>query len=251
MHYAKKYEKYLLNHDFSMLQSFSKHKQNHILKSLNKLAKFLGIYKDFQHLMKSYGLNWQTSNIDELIISRITNTKNSSEVLKWIKTVKNKLPKLKMFMDFILISGLRFKEVVNSYNLIIELANEGKLSEYYNAEEEVLEHYRFKDIFLRRTKKVFISVIPKSFIILLSKQHKISQHQILHWIKRKDLPLRFSNIREYFATYMTKHLNQPEIDFLQGRVSANVFMRNYFNPNLIEDLKKRTFQGIKNIKRNL
>jgi len=43
---------------------------------------------------------------------------------------------------------------------------------------------------------------------------------------------------------MTRFLNPAEIDFLQGRVSASVFMRNYFNPALIKDLKKRVFQGI-------
>lgn len=43
---------------------------------------------------------------------------------------------------------------------------------------------------------------------------------------------------------MTKLLNPAEIDYLQRRVNANVFMRNYFNPALIEDLKERDFKGI-------
>ena len=43
---------------------------------------------------------------------------------------------------------------------------------------------------------------------------------------------------------MTKYLSQPEIDFLQGSVSGSVFMRNYFNPALIGDLKERVFKGI-------
>jgi len=47
---------------------------------------------------------------------------------------------------------------------------------------------------------------------------------------------------------MTKGLSQPEIDFLQGRVSANVFMRNYFNPALIGDLKERVFEAIGKLK---
>ena len=49
----------------------------------------------------------------------------------------------------------------------------------------------------------------------------------------------FSEIREVYASLAVKTLRQPEIDFLQGRVSSNVFMRNYFNPNWIDDLKKR------------
>ncbi|MDH5459542.1 MAG: hypothetical protein OEY95_06335 [Candidatus Bathyarchaeota archaeon] len=46
---------------------------------------------------------------------------------------------------------------------------------------------------------------------------------------------------------MAKWLSQPEIDFLQGRVSASVFMRNYFNPALIGDLKERVFKAIEEI----
>jgi len=61
---------------------------------------------------------------------------------------------------------------------------------------------------------------------------------------KKKLPLRFGDIREYWATYMTRHLKEAEIDFLQGRISSSIFMRNYFNPALISDLKQRTFKGI-------
>ena len=50
---------------------------------------------------------------------------------------------------------------------------------------------------------------------------------------------------------MTKYLNPAEIDFLQGRVSASVFMRNYFNPALIEDLKERVFKGISELENKL
>ena len=63
-------------------------------------------------------------------------------------------------------------------------------------------------------------------------------------LKRQGFSSRFSDIREYYATFMTKFLNPAEIDFLQGRVSASVFMRNYFNPALIENLQERTFGGV-------
>jgi intergrase/recombinase len=59
--------------------------------------------------------------------------------------------------------------------------------------------------------------------------------------------MRFGDLREYYATVMTKWLNQSEIDFLQGRISGSVFMRNYFNPALISDLKDRVFRGLAEI----
>ena len=54
--------------------------------------------------------------------------------------------------------------------------------------------------------------------------------------------MRYSDIRETHGTLMTKYLKDNEIDFLHGRVTSNVFMRNYFNPSLISDLKTRVFQ---------
>ena len=56
--------------------------------------------------------------------------------------------------------------------------------------------------------------------------------------------MRFSDIRELFASCSVKHLKQPEIDFLQGRVSTSVFMQNYFNPMWIADLKTRAITNL-------
>jgi len=63
-------------------------------------------------------------------------------------------------------------------------------------------------------------------------------------LKRQGFNMRFSDIREYYATFMTKFLNPAEIDFLQGRLSTSVFMKNYSNPVLIKDLRRRVFPGI-------
>jgi intergrase/recombinase len=56
--------------------------------------------------------------------------------------------------------------------------------------------------------------------------------------------MRYSDIREYYVTFMTKFLNPAEIDFLQGRVSTSVFMKNYSTLVLIKDLRQRVFRGI-------
>jgi intergrase/recombinase len=63
--------------------------------------------------------------------------------------------------------------------------------------------------------------------------------------------LKFADIRELHNTMLNKHLTQPEIDFLAGRVSTNVFMTNYFNINLINDLKDRYFQALNKIQDEL
>jgi len=62
--------------------------------------------------------------------------------------------------------------------------------------------------------------------------------------------LRLRDTRELHASLSTKHLEQPEIDFLHGRISTSVFMANYFNPALIADLKERAFKVAKEIEEN-
>ncbi|MEM3597169.1 MAG: integrase [Candidatus Bathyarchaeia archaeon] len=230
----------------------SESKRNHVMCALSNLAKFLGIYERFERLVKAYGLKWKSVKAEDLLLSRIANADRNGEVLEWVRTVKAKIPQLSDFLDFMALSGLRLVEAIESYNLIIDLAENGKLSEYYNFENEALEHFRFKKRFIRRTKKAFVSLIPKALIEAISKREKLSVYQIRNWVRRDNkLKMRFGDLREYYATFMTKWLNPAEIDFLQGRISGSVFMRNYFNPALIGDLKERVFKGLAEIQSKL
>ena len=214
------------------------------MKALSLLSKFLGLHSDFQSLFKSYGLKWRNFTSEELILSRMQNTQENGNVIEWITEVKDRIPRIAEFMNFVAVSGLRFNEAVNSYDLIISLSAKRELDSYYDFENQVLNHYKFRKLFIRRTKKAFVSYVPENLILKISRKSKLSTFQIYNLIRRKRLPSRFGDVREYYATFMTKFLNPAEIDFLQGRVSASVFMRNYFNPALIRDLKKRVFQGV-------
>jgi len=100
-----------------------------------------------------------------------------------------------------------------------------------------------------KSKKAFISFVPIALVNKISDNHPLKSNYSVQQLiyKRGIKKLRFADIRETHASFMTKYLKQPEIDFLHGRVSANVFMSNYFNPKLIADLKTRAFQGIQEI----
>jgi len=50
-------------------------------------------------------------------------------------------------------TGLRLIEAINVYNLIISLAKE-EIGNYY--EDSILKHYEYPEIFIGKTKKVFI-----------------------------------------------------------------------------------------------
>ena len=211
------------------------------------MSKFLGIYNTFKILIKNYGLQWAGKNSDELLIDRLTKTQNPNEVFNWIRYVKAEKPELTDFMDLIALTGIRLIETSNAYNLIIELAQQGKLETYYNAKKQCLEHYKFKDLFIRKTKKAFISFIGIDLVNRISRRPPLTSNAIHKCLQRSNIRSRFADVREAHASYLTKHLKEAEIDFLQGRVSATVFMRNYFNPNLIGDLKERTLKAIRDI----
>ena len=209
------------------------------MKALALLSKFLGRHDTYKNLLHKYDLKW-TCNTDDLIIERLLKGTNANDLIEWIQTVKTTFTEFAVFVDYIVATGLRFDEALQSYNLIIELAKQNRLDDYYKAEKEVLEHFRFKKIFLRRTKKVFISFVPKQIIqAIASNGATITKDSIRKKLQRKAIRFRFSDIREFCASRSVKHLQQPEIDFIEGRVSSTVFMRNYFNPTLINDLKNR------------
>jgi hypothetical protein len=216
--YAKKYAYCLLNRDFSTLKLVSNSQREHSMKALACLSKFLGIYEVFRSLVKNYDLKWSSKKPSDYIIERLTRTMNPNEIFEWIKQVKESLPELSEFMELIAITGLRYIEAIESYNLIIELAKKRKLQDYFNFERETLEHFRFKEIFIRRSKKVFISFVPKELV------KRISQNKPLEWnatkkrVARKVKYLKFGDIREFHGSFTTKHLRESEIDFLHGRI---------------------------------
>jgi hypothetical protein len=123
--YAKQFADCLFKEDFSQLQRLSESKRNHVMCALSSLAKFLGKYEDFKRLIGAYGLKWKSVNAEDLLISRINKVERDGSVLNWIREVKEKRPELNDFMDFMLVTGLRYVEAIESYNLIIKLAKEG------------------------------------------------------------------------------------------------------------------------------
>ena len=245
--YAMRYYGCLLKGDFSELSNLSVSKRRHVLVALANLSKFLGLHEDFKKLVNAHGLKGETVKAEDLLLSRMARANENGQVTTWIAQVKAMLPEIATFPDFALASGLRYVEALNSYNLIIDLARARRLGEYFNSEREVLEHIRFKQLFLRHTKKVFISFVPRQLVEQISREKPLTDAQVRLPLQRKGFSLRFSDIREFYATHMTKWLTQPEIDFLEGRVSASVFMKHYFNPALIGDLKARVFKGIVNL----
>jgi len=245
--YARQFGHCLLTRNLSELRTLTDDKRCHVLKALSALAKFLGVYDDFKQLVHNYGLKWGGKSADDVVIARLTKNVRGDEIYVWMRRVKLEFAEHKDFIDFMAATGLRYVEAIESWNLIGQLTRAGHIGEYYKEERQILEHFRYKELFIRKSKKAFISFVPKDLVEKIAAGQRLSVDLLPNRIKRKGLKLRFGDIRELHGSVLTKHLTQPEIDFIHGRISTNVFMRNYFNPAWITDLQARTLKAGKEI----
>ncbi|MEM3873870.1 MAG: hypothetical protein QXU45_01890 [Candidatus Bathyarchaeia archaeon] len=250
--YARRYLHILQSGDLSEIGLMSHGKRRMIMTAFSNLCKFLGVYEDWKRLVHSYQLKWSDKPKDEIIIERLTKVKDVDDVFNWIRQVKAVRPDFGDLLDLMALTGMRLIEAVECYNLIIELSRKGKLGEYYNEQTEALEHFKFKDRFLRRSKKVFVSFAPKSLVLRIAESGKpLNKHGVCTGIQRYGLPLRFGDIRELHGSIMSKHLSEAEVNFLHGRIGSSVFMSNYFNIKWITDLKERMSRGVAEIQNKI
>ena len=79
-----------------------------------------------------------------------------------LQRIRDMISSLSPFMSKIIkfgvLTGLRASEVCESVKL---LTCPRQLEHYYDKERQALEHFRFPEIFLRQTKKAYISFITK------------------------------------------------------------------------------------------
>ena len=102
------------------------------MKAIVNLAKFLGIYEDYKAKLKQHGIHWVNNDNSFNSFLRIVNN-NHSNLGEWYTAVQSILrPNEKLWLKFKLLSGLRKEESINSFNLIIQLSQDGKLAEYFN-----------------------------------------------------------------------------------------------------------------------
>jgi intergrase/recombinase len=88
---------------------------------------------------------------------------------------------------------------------------------------------------LRGSKNTFITAITTELLDEVSKSAAVSYVKILKKLLKHKLPTRIKELRSYYATYLRNHgILSEYVDLFQGRVSKDVFVRNYLK---IEDLK--------------
>jgi intergrase/recombinase len=231
--------------------------RGNVLKAMANLSKFLGVYGDYQKKLKNSGIKWLSTDDAFSSFLRMTNN-NHSSLGDWCKAMQKVLRENeKLLLKYALATGIRKNEAIKSFNLIIDLAQAGELDSYYNSNLGILEHYKQKDaegkfMFLKPTKKLYISIVSKTFIDEIAQSNKVSYSAIRKRITRANHKIRIKELRSYFATYLRQHGILAEyIDLLQGRIPKSVFAKHYLKIESIKELVQKVNDVTATIERNL
>lgn len=241
MTYTKKYN-YLLFGNLRDVDLITESCRNNAIKALIILSKYLGCHEEFRSALKSYGIKLHRP--DAFISFTRMYTNRTSDLWQWYASIQPVLtPNEKLLLEYLRLSGLRKEEAINSFNKIIELSKEGKLANYLN-EDGLLEHFQFRKLFLRGTKNVFISIVPKSLIDDIAKSEPVGYNAILKRLQRRKMRSRICELRDNYGTFMVRHgLIKEEVDLLQGRIPPSIFIRHYWSPSF-KELRDRTLDAL-------
>ncbi len=246
--YARKYA-HLLNGNLRDLDFLNPCVKTHAVKSLIVLSKFLGIHKQFKARLEEYDIKVQRPDAFSSFL-RIMNNHNS-DLLEWNKKASEVLrPNERLFLKFLLLTGLRTSEAIESFNLIIKLNRENKLSTYYDKDQSLLQHFQFKEKFIRGTKNAYVSFIPSDLVNEICKSEELTYAQIIKRLTRKGFKLRLNEYRDYFGSHLVRHnMIREEVDLLCGRIPPSIFMRHYWSPSF-KELRERTLEALISLSKN-
>jgi len=249
--YARQYHEVLFFPDKAYeLMSLSKSKRHLVMCALSNLAKFLGLYEHWKDIIKRYGLKWEQRNSLETFLS-LLNT-NINDIQNWLHDALPLLPlKYRVALVYNALTGMRPSEACLSLKILARLNEQNRLSEYYNQELCMLEHFRFKE-FLRGSKNVFISFVSHRLLKhALKVKFTQDYYSIQSYLKKKHIPLRARQLRQLYSTLLRNNGIPTEvIDLVQGRIGKGIFVRFYYKP-LLQEVGQKILGIIKPLEQEL
>ena len=179
--------------------------------------------------------SWSSTNTLD-IFERIMNNRTSyDKMIEYVKQVLSMLPHLHAnVIMFATLTGLRPIEVCSSVHLI-----HTDLSNYLNSDLFILEHFKWNDIFIRRTKKAFISVMTNRLLQIAKSADYHSYRSIYVYLSKPGLPIRMNYCRKIFGTHLRYcGIESQMVNLLEGRISPEIFVRHYWSPNMKQDIER-------------
>ncbi|MDE1818688.1 MAG: hypothetical protein KGI19_08810 [Thaumarchaeota archaeon] len=229
MCYSKKFTHVLHDGDAQELLSLSVQKRLLVMQSLATMSKYLGCYEQWKSIRQRYQLKWSSTDGLKILTNIANNKNNYSTMINWIKDTYAKIPKsYGNILIYCTLTGLRPSESCESISLIHK-----DLDNYLKKDSMILEHYKYPNSFIRKTKKAFISLVNDSILDVAKQAYPHSYNSIRLLIERNHkIPMHMAFCRKVFATYLRVNgIEQELIDLLQGRTPASVFARHYYRPD--------------------
>jgi hypothetical protein len=186
------------------------------MKALTALSKYAGCYDRWKNIINCYQLKWSSEDtLGAFNDVMMNNEQNYNLLLEWLKNTYSKLrSSYGNILLFNTLTGLRPDEACKAIQIIQKEENN-----YVRKDLMILEHYKYSDIFIRRTKKAYISILTDSILELAKQASTCGYNALRLAVKRKKLDMNMA--------YYRKEI----IDLLQGRAPKSVFARHYFRPN--------------------
>jgi len=255
MCYAKRYYAQLtgIPATNSLLLQLPPQTRLNVMKSLTALSKYLGCYEQWKNTIKQYNLKWTTGNESIASLERFFNPNLTLDsMLQRIKEMIRVLPAtMAAVIRFTVLTGLRPAEACESVRLLRSGIPDPK---YYNPSQQCLEHFRFPDIFLRATKKAYISYLSLSNYQWIRtfgpRTPTPTWNAIRLACRRRRINMDMHLCRRIFASWLRQSGIQPEVvDMLQGRVSQSVLTRHYLVPQ--SSLKDQVLDALDKLRREI
>lgn len=234
--YSKKFHSVLANGDATSLAILSFDKRMHVMKGLATLSKFLGCYDKWKKIVENYQLSWSDNGKGGGAYSKgleifhnIYGNNNYQEMIKQLKNACSNLDKkYSSVLLYCTLTGLRPAEACISIKLLKE-----RKQDYLSKDNRILEHFKFPEVFMRRTKNSYISIVFEKISEIIDNSESISYDSIRLALRRQNLKMNMSICRKIFATFLRNEgIEQEIIDLLHGRIPKSVFVRHYYRPDL-------------------
>ena len=222
------------------------------MSAISNLSKYLGIYEFWRQIIKNTGLKWEKRSALETIIDILNS--DIGDTQKWLFEAVQRLPrKYATVLVFTALTGSRPSEACNSCKLIVEVSEKNRLHEYLNPELMMVQHFRYKDIFLRNSKIAYISFVSGELLnLILQRKPRIKYTALVSALRKRGFKIRIKELRKLYATLLreNQHLPKEAIDLLEGRVGESIFLRFYYKP-FLQNLKQKALKGIEPLQQKL
>ena len=232
----RRYAYILESGDASCLWGLSDGRRVKVMKALSMLARITGLRERWRSIREAYGLKWSCG---EGNASFLFSSNSYSGMLDDARRLLGMLSDIKPLLVFTALSGLRVSEALEATRLFhVDRDN------YLNMEYRVLEHFKYPGIFLRRTKKAFITVLDDFMVEMLEESRPLTYNALRLRIRRRNSNrCNMHMLRKLWATYMRlQGIESEVIDLLQGRTPRSIFHKHYYRPDiasLLENVRKR------------